>query len=546
MADTQSQDSGSSTDIGSLIGSDKTAIADLLKVQEQKTATDTAIMSQSEKRMEADQARAEKAFAAEGVSAAEKLQPWDAEKEHKRFEHDPIEGFGSVGGLFAMIASAFTRAPMENAINGMAGAINSLKAGDEAAYERAHQSWQENTKLALERFKTQHELYQDALGLMDHDQVAANAKLHNAAVRFGDQQTLMLLDHGMSKELFELQAARAKSASDMQDMIDRTNEKTLRDRAYQAGLADLPQTGNPAVDAAHKLALFTRTHALTKETPQQALMGQFFLEKPQATAEEAATFADKHGIIRQYGLSGGAASLTNDRVINRDADLHKQRQREEHPDWNEDQLNDDRDAYVRSRKEATTPTSANRTDDLRSKIDQTDNIITGSQKNLDFLHNFKGGAGIMGKIMRGEEIASNIAGAGTQSERVEFRRRVHELQEMVPRIITDSNGRPLKAAQDKVDDFVAGLNAGDTGPNTIRAYEELIAEMKKRQQDYRGRLEHGYQPGTSSSGATTGDTNKAQDTDWLKTYPEKHSEIQRNQKVAGDPSDPNFWLEASS
>ena len=145
--------------------------------------------------------------------------------------------------------------------------------------------------------------------------------------------------------------------------------------------------------------------------------------------------------------------------------------------------------------------TGNRLDDLSSKIDQTDNIIRGSEKQLDFLHTFKGGAGLMGKIMRGDEIASNIVGAGTQTERVEFRRRVHELQEMVPRIITDSNGRPLKSAQDKVDDFVAGLNAGDTGPNTIRAYEELIAEMQKRQADYRARRSGGFSPDAASSGA---------------------------------------------
>ena len=51
-------------------------------------------------------------------------------------------------------------------------------------------------------------------------------------------------------------------------------------------------------------------------------------------------------------------------------------------------------------------------------------------------------------------LANNIE--AIEFDRVQFRRRVHELQEMVPRIITDSNGRPLKSAQDKVDDFVAG------------------------------------------------------------------------------------------
>lgn len=520
MADAQTQDTQSSPDIASLTGgASKSTIADLVGAQKQKSAADLAITSKADKQMDTDQTRVDAAYKAEGVAASEQLKPWDADKEHKRFEHDPIEGFGSVGGLFAMVASAFTKAPMENAINGMAGAINSIKAGDEASYERAHKSWQENTKLALERFKTQHELYQDAMGLMDHNAAAANAKLHNAAVRFGDSQTLMLAEHGMVKELFELQESRARAASQMQDMMERTTEKTLRDKAYQAGLHDIPDTGNPSVDAAHKLALYTRTHGLQKETPQQALMGQFFLENPKATAEEAASFADKHGIIRQYG--GGNAA--NSALIPGRADQAMVNKRKEEL-LKEDPSLSETEAYTIAKREIkveSTAPSGNRIDDLRSKNNQVSHIIEGSEKNLDFLRQFKGGAGLMGKLMRGEEITSNIVGAGTQSERVEFRRRVHELQEMVPRIITDSNGRPLKSAQDKVDDFVAGLNAGDTGPNTIRAYEELIKEMEKRGVEYRGRIEGGYQEGERSSGTAPGAEAKKPAADWLKAYPEK-------------------------
>jgi hypothetical protein len=489
-------------------------------VQKEKSAADLAITGAADKRMAQDQVRVDKAFAAEGFSPSEKLNPWNADAEHKKFESDPIMGFGSLGGLFAMVASAFTRAPMENAINGMAGAINSIKEGNEEAYKRAHESWKENTKLALERHKMQHELYQDALSLMDHDMGAADAKLRHAALRFNDSQMLTIAEHFGPKEMWEIVGARASAASQIEDFKNKTTENKLRDKAYEAGVKDIPPTGNPAIDAAHKLALFTRTHALQKETPQQALIGQFFLENPKATAEEAATFADKHGIIRQYGGAGGAGSSlipgrADQAIINKRAEELRK----------EDPALSETEAYTIAKREIkteSTPPSANRVDDLRSKIDQTDNIVNAAQKNLDFLHQFKGGAGLMGKVMRGEEIASNIVGAGTQTERVEFRRRVHELQEMVPRIITDANGRPLKSAQDKVDDFVAGLNAGDTGPNTIRAYEELIDEMRKRQKDYRGRIEGGYDPTSKSSGTPAGTARQAPaNSDWLNAYPEK-------------------------
>jgi len=75
-----------------------------------------------------------------------------------------------------MVASAFTKAPMENAINGMAGAINSIKEGNEKGYERAYDAFKTNVKLADQRFKTQHELYSDALSLGSADQVASDAK----------------------------------------------------------------------------------------------------------------------------------------------------------------------------------------------------------------------------------------------------------------------------------------------------------------------------------------------------------------------------------
>jgi hypothetical protein len=509
---------GGSSDIASLAGgSGKSAIADLVQMQQARTQEDFAITRKADAQAERDQARVERAYKAEGVGHDE-LKPWNAGDEHKKFESDPIQAFGSVGGLFAMVASAFTKAPMENAINGMAGAINSIKEGNEKAYERAHESWKENTKLAIDRWKMQHDLYQDALSLMDHNQTASAAKLHNAAVRFGDSQTLMLAEHGMVKELFELQASRASAAEQMQKSMDATTDAKLRQQAFKALTFDLPTSDTSPQAAAKRLNAWTITHGLDPKSPQMAVLGQYMFQHPDAKAEDIAKFADEHGIIRQYGGGSAGASNIPGRADQAMVNKRAEELRKEDPELSETE------AYTIAKREIkveSTPPSANRVDDIRGKIDQTDNIITGAQKNLDFLHTFKGGAGLMGKIMRGEEIASNIVGAGTQSDRVEFRRRVHELQEMVPRIIVDANGRPLKAAQDKVDDFVAGLNAGDTGPNTIRAYEELISEMKKRQKDYRGRIEGGYEPGSKSSGTPAGAAPEKTNSDWLDAYPEK-------------------------
>lgn len=529
MADTATQDppqdttpvgalvGGSDSGIGGLVA-DKSLVSGLTDVQRRRTAADEAALSRGDRQNEADRAMIQRAFNAEGHGPDE-LKPWDANKEHEKYETNPLDGFASPGALFAMVASAFTKAPMQNAIEGMAGALNGIKSRNDADYERAYDSWKENMKLAEKRHQMQHEAYTDALSLADHDVAASNAKLRENAVRFGDQQVLFLLEHGMNKELYELLDARNKSMTQAVAASDALQERGLRQEVFRKQWEDLPKTGNKAIDAAHKLALFNRIYG-DKQTPQQELMGQFFADHPTATAEEAAKFADEHGIIRLYGTGGtGGAALTNDRVINRDAEVHKQQMQKDHPDWTEDQLNADRDAYVRMRKEASTAPTSTRVDDLRSKIDQADNIITESDKQIDFLEHYKGGAGLLGKMMRGVELAGNIGGT-TETDRKQFYRRVLELQEMVPRILTDSNGRPLKSAQDKIDGLVAGLAAGDTSANTLRAYKDLVEEIKKRQQDYRGRIESGYQPGQKSSGSGKADPKPAaQDDSWYKSAP---------------------------
>ena len=535
-------------------------VSSLTDLQRSKVATDTRLEGEFNSQSAKDKALRDKSFALEGVAASEIPQKWDAEKEHKKFESNPIEGFGSAGGLFAMVASAFTKAPMENAINGMAGAITSIQNGNERDYERAYDAFKTNVKLAETRFKMQHELYSDALSLGSADAAASAAKFHNAATKFGDQQMLMLAEHGMIKEIYELQSARAQANENMMKAADSIDLHAVQKAAVDAVKKGFTPTEDPAMDKVQLAASIYRIYSGggKVQSAEQEAVGKYvnahMNQEPNGFAEGLAKIhqefsakatniegyqnakdnwsrehpgetlpADEDAkLLQQFGMtarplgagSGAGATLTNDRAINKDAEEHKARMKTEHPDWSPDKLDQDRDAYMKQRKAATATPSGNRIDDLQGKIDQTDNIIAGSQKNLDFLHQFKGGAGLMGKIMRGEEIASNIVGAGTETERVAFRRRVHELQEMVPRIIVDANGRPLKAAQDKVDDFVAGLNAGDTGPNTIRAYEDLIKEMQKRQGDYKAR-----KTGSPSSGApepaATGST------DWLNAYPVK-------------------------
>jgi len=89
---------------------------------------------------------------------------------------------------------------MENAINGMAGAINSIKEGNEKGYERAYDAFKTNVKLADQRLRPSTSF------IVMHCRWAAlirlpRRKMRNAATRFGDSQMLMLAEHGMIKEV---------------------------------------------------------------------------------------------------------------------------------------------------------------------------------------------------------------------------------------------------------------------------------------------------------------------------------------------------------
>lgn len=525
MADTATQDppQDTQTPIGALLGPPTGSLGDLTKgmadIQRRRTAADEAAISQGERQVVADRARIQRAFDAEGIDA-DQLKPWNSNKEHEKFESNPLEGFASPGALFAMVASAFTKAPMQNAIEGMAGALNGIKSSNEANYQRAYDSWKENMKLAEQRHKMQHEAYTDALALADHDVNASNAKLRENAVRFGDQQTLFLLEHGMNKELYELLDARNKSMEQTVAASDAIQKHGLQEEVLRQQLEVAPKTGNKAIDAAHKLLAFNRVFG-EKQTPQQELMGQFFADHPNATAEEAAQFADEHGIIRLYGTAGGSGMPKTKAGIDAAMALKRADRLMAEAKAKGEELSQDEAYAMASREleiESKAPTS-NRVDDIRGKIDQADNIISESEKQIEFLEHYKGGAGLLGRIMRGEELIGNIAGT-TDTDRKQFYRRVMELQDIVPKILTDTNGRPLKSSQDKVDAVVAGLAAGDTSANTLRAYRELVEEIKKRQQDYRGRIEGGYKSGQQSSGSGKADPKPAaQDNSWYKSAP---------------------------
>src|SRR5438445_12492205 len=116
-------------------GGDLAAMTQLAKVglqAEQDKEKDPAIArirEQGEKRLLSDEKAVDAAYA--GIEPlGDRVKPWDAKKEMAERTTSPFETFGSMGSIFALVASAFTHTPAVNAMNAMAGAINAVKAND--------------------------------------------------------------------------------------------------------------------------------------------------------------------------------------------------------------------------------------------------------------------------------------------------------------------------------------------------------------------------------------------------------------------------------
>lgn len=301
MADAAAQTQDPSPDIASLTGgmppSSSSAIADLTKLKKQQLGEESKVIDKTDRTIDRDQERMERAFKAEGIEP-ETLKPWNANKEHEKFESDPIQGIGSVGGLFAVIASAFTKAPATNAIEGMAGAINAIKDGNEQAYNRAYESYKQNIKLALDRQKIEHEQYQDATSLMASNMAAGQAKMQNLAAKFGDQNTLMLLEHGMSKELFEMQAARAKSAEQLLQYNETLTKQHFQKLAVDEIAKNPPNTGNPVQDKMQMAAQIQRVYDGSSKygSAEQEAVGRYVMAHQNDPADK---FADGLAEVHQ-------------------------------------------------------------------------------------------------------------------------------------------------------------------------------------------------------------------------------------------------------
>ena len=270
--------SGGSTTLDKLLPS-KEETEGYAKITRDQVAANETARREVEQRGESFREFAIKQYNATGVDPA-KFQKWDAQQEWDKRQTQPLEAFGSLGSVFGMIASAFTHAPMENALNASAAAMNAIHAGDRDSYERAHEAWKQNIDLAMKRQQMEREHYLDAFKLFDTDMRLGEAKMRDVASRFGDQKTLWMVDHGMIPELFQMHADRANMISQATKAANEVTTDYLRRNAYEGELKSISQIADPTERSRAMLESWNRVQGLDikPNDPQAQVWGRFMAE----------------------------------------------------------------------------------------------------------------------------------------------------------------------------------------------------------------------------------------------------------------------------
>lgn len=486
-----------------VMGEAKAIGGELAGIQRERMAATDKASGEMTAALDRDRARAEDAYKTAGASAAD-LKPWNTEQEMAKRRVDPVESFGSFGSVFGILASAFTHAPMENALNASAAAMTAIKEAKADEYNTAYKAWQDNTKLALDRHKIQHEAYEDALSLLKTDAELGKVKLQVAAARFDDKKTLALLEAGMDKEVIDTLQARqrlATSLAEAQPKIWLENEKMrdlINDSRYKLPPDD-PKRQQMISEWNQRWSSYGSRAA---GNPLQTFTQRYFAEHPDATTDDySRALAD---FTRGTGLGKGGGSsntaLTTERQIAADVDRIVQQYQKDHPDATPEDIAQYRAQQTRQLKSQSSAPSGNRVDDIKSRVDRIHYMRDTIHKVEDLLKKHKAITGLGGKITRPAEVVGNIFG-NNETDRKQFERYIAELQEWAPRIMNDASGRPLASEAGSISKVIAGLQLGDTIQNTERAYRELLPLLDKMENNLNSRISGGARakPADSSS-----------------------------------------------
>jgi hypothetical protein len=412
------------------------------------------------------------------------LRPWNAEQEKAKYIRGPMENFGSVGMIFAMAASAFTRTPMISALNAGAAAMQATQQSDEKAYKQAFDAWKSNSDLALKRFDMERNLYEDANKLLTTDMNLWKQKSLMLAAQFDNQKMRIMLENGMDKEVLDAQAAQVKAAEEMRKSKFEFEKQDFFRQQYADSIKEY-QDAHPGVNDKNKTPEYVAFKAKAWSDALRASQGEM---TPEQLAQLRATSA------------GGNTNLTADRQRAADVDkiMKEKEAAGELKGKSAEQIADIRAKEEARLKSLGTPITSSRKDDLAS-------AITRAQLSSDTINNIESLlkkhialTGLGGKITRPAEAIGNVFGSNA-TDRAQFLSLISELKEWAPRLLNESKARPLASEEKEIANIVPGLNIGDTTKNTADRLLKLQKLFRQLQENMTKRYEGTWQPPAAGS-----------------------------------------------
>lgn len=196
-------------------------------VQGAMTQPDTSWVAPTQKRLTDIQSREQQEMAGleqqrtktleadKAAVAAAKPTPTQTPAQPAQPEFNALQAFGSSASVFGLLASAFTRQPLINALNSSAAAMKAIHDGSIDNYNRAYQAWKDETETLFKKHQEQHEAYTDAMEMMKTDYANGTSELMSAAAKYGDERTAVLAQAGLWEKLGDMQRARQQSMENM-------------------------------------------------------------------------------------------------------------------------------------------------------------------------------------------------------------------------------------------------------------------------------------------------------------------------------------------
>ncbi len=578
-ADAPATTTSVTTDSGGPTGS---AFDSLLPKPEQMKAAGSALQAEYKRkdeaqsyvdretfgRMERDRAQMDRAFQAEGAAAAAIPPKWDADKERAERIRGPMEQFGSVGSVFAMAASLFTKTPMTSALNAGAAAMKAIQASDEKGYESAYKAWKDNTDLALKRFNMEHQMFQDASHLLTSDMSAWAIKQKAIAARFENNTAMIMLENGMYKELIDVQASQVRAAKELTEAKKGFEEYNTQRELFKHGVESWEKENPDATETQkvqHRLKLLSDIKSAQRGTAQRGSSGdlQQYLstrvpelmeahqDDPNYTPGMAIRDATKEHTeaTSKRGVSGtaGNPNLTGDRQRAQDVaayreELKNAKNGDGSPKYTSQQIADMAAKREADLKAKATPITATNRDQLDSMITRIDTANGAIDKVEALLKKHNALTGLGGKITRPAEVVSNWFGSN-ETDRAQFRRYIEELRELGPRLLQESKSRPLSSEEKRIQAIVPGLDAGDTTVNTARGLKELQDLFKTLRAGLELRRKGEFDPTKPFGGAVPSKPEPKGGNPWdsapIKVPAEKRSSVDGEQKFAMNDNRPS-------